>query len=202
MQEKVERRSNADRSAAMRERLLAAARGLFVARGFADTSTPAVVAAAGVTRGALYHHFADKAALFAAVLEREAEAVAEEIEGVDRPDASPLDRLLDGAGAYLTAMRAEGRAGLLLVQGPAVLGPEAMRSIEARHGEAALRKGLEDAVASGAMPALPLDALVPLLGALFDRAAIEAARGADGGDLLGCVRAVIMGLSTAPPARS
>ena len=63
------RRTQADRSAATREALVAAGRRLFAETGFADVSTDAIVAAAGVTRGALYHQFADKTALFDAVLE-------------------------------------------------------------------------------------------------------------------------------------
>ena len=63
------RRTQADRSAATRDALMAAARTLFAAHGFADVSTDAIVAAAGVTRGALYHQFADKMALFDAVLD-------------------------------------------------------------------------------------------------------------------------------------
>src|SRR5271169_4772174 len=62
-------RTQADRSAVTRDALVAAARGLFAAQGFAGVSTDAIVAAAGVTRGALYHQFADKTALFDAVLE-------------------------------------------------------------------------------------------------------------------------------------
>ena len=64
-----ERRSNADRRAQTRQALLETARPLFAEKGFAATGTPEVVAQAGVTRGALYHHFADKAALFEAVIE-------------------------------------------------------------------------------------------------------------------------------------
>jgi AcrR family transcriptional regulator len=62
------RRTQADRSAATRDALVAAARRLFAAHGFAEVSTDAIVAAAGVTRGALYHQFADKTALFEAAL--------------------------------------------------------------------------------------------------------------------------------------
>ena len=57
----------AQRAAATRTRLVAAARALFAADGYAATGKGPILAAAGVTRGALYHHFADKQALFAAV---------------------------------------------------------------------------------------------------------------------------------------
>src|SRR3954468_20039951 len=65
----VKRRTQAERSAATQAALIAAARPLFAARGYADVGTPEIAEAAGVTRGALYHQFADKTALFAAVTE-------------------------------------------------------------------------------------------------------------------------------------
>ncbi len=197
MQVSHERRSNPDRSQAMRDRLLVAARELFLAQGFAATSTPAVVQAAGVTRGALYHHFADKTALFAAVVEREAAEVATAIRRAGPAAATPLDRLLAGAGAYLEAIAEEGRARLLLVQGPAVLGQAAMRAIEARHGDGTLREGLAEAMADGSLPALPLEPLTSLLGAMFERAALDAAEGANADDLLRSVGAILVGLSRA-----
>ena len=102
MQLKASRRSNAERSADMRARLVETARRLFVAVGYAATSTPAIVEAAGVTRGALYHHFPDKQAIFRAVVEAESAAVAAAIEAADTPTMSALDRLLAGAEAYIT----------------------------------------------------------------------------------------------------
>lgn len=188
-------RSNQARSADMRDRLLAAARSLFVAHGFAATSTPAIVEAAGVTRGALYHHFEDKAALLRAVLEREAQAAAKAIKDADRPGMTPLERLTAGAEAYFAAMSVEGRAGLLLVQGPAVLGHQELRRIEAEHGEASLREGLRDAITAGALPDLPLEPLASALSAMFERAALDAAAGARRKDVLAVVRAVLAGLS-------
>ena len=99
------RRSNPERSEASRGALLAAARGLFLERSYPLTGTPEIVAAAGLTRGALYHHFTDKRALFRAVVEAESAAVAEEIEQAATPDLSPSEALHTGAAAFLTAMR-------------------------------------------------------------------------------------------------
>src|SRR5688500_10751820 len=71
----IKRRTQTERSAATRGALVAAGRRLWAARGYADVGTPEIAAAAGVTRGAMYHQFADKAALFGAV----AEAVEQEV---------------------------------------------------------------------------------------------------------------------------
>ena len=80
MQEIKERRSNADRSSSTRKRVLEAAKTLFITKGYAATGTPEIVAQAGVTRGALYHHFEDKRALYLALVEAESAAVAAEID--------------------------------------------------------------------------------------------------------------------------
>jgi AcrR family transcriptional regulator len=155
-----------------------AARALFVEKGYAQTSTPEIVAAARVTRGALYHHFTDKRDLFRAVLEREAQAVASEIEASGSPDASPRAALLDGSLAYLEAMSVSGRTRLLLVDGPAVLGPGETAAIDEAHAARTLREGLE-AVAGSLRHPLPVAALTALLSAAFDRAALAIAEGAD-----------------------
>lgn len=77
---KPARRSQADRRADTRAKLLEAARDLFIEMGFAETPTPEIVRRAGVTRGALYHHFADKADLFRALAKEEAKAISVHID--------------------------------------------------------------------------------------------------------------------------
>lgn len=174
MQVRDERRTQDARSAAMRTRLIGAARALFVEKGFAATGTPEIVAAAGVTRGALYHHFSDKADLLRAVLMAEAAAVAASIEAAEVSPAAPFEA---GTRAYFAAMAVPGRARLLLVEGPAVLGPAEMARIDAGSGGAALRAGLSEALPD-AEPA-ETAALADMLSAGFDRAALAVAAGAD-----------------------
>ncbi|AAV96315.1 transcriptional regulator, TetR family [Ruegeria pomeroyi DSS-3] len=175
MQEKNAPVPNADRRAAMRARLIAAARALFVDKGYAETSTPEIVRAAEVTRGALYHHFADKADLFRAVVEAEAEAL------VSRIDAEAVDAgaggMEAGSAAFFRAMAEPGRARLLLIDGPAVLGPDEMSRIDAGGGRASLRAGL-DLVVSGVGEA-EMQALTEVVSAAFDRAALAIAQGAE-----------------------
>lgn len=172
-------RSNQARTLATRTALLAAARELLVEHGYAGTSTPDIVAAAGITRGALYHHFADKQDLFRAVLEDEARAVALEIENA-APDNLPVhDALVAGSLAYLDAMRVPGRTRLLLIDGPAVMGSAAMFALDAQHAGRTLREGLQAAVGHGLRDDAPVDALAALLSAAFDRAALEIEAGGD-----------------------
>src|SRR5690606_7655672 len=132
-EEKSPRRSNRERTEATRAALLDAARKLFVEKSYAETGTPEIVAAAGVTRGALYHHFADKQALLRAVVEAESQAVADEVEKAAPVSLAPLDALRLGGTAFLAAMTTPGRTRLLLLDGPAVLGRTAMDDIESRH---------------------------------------------------------------------
>lgn len=177
MQVKKERRSNADRSQAMRDALIAAGRELFVGKGYAETSTPEIVAAANVTRGALYHHFEDKAALFRAVIVAESEQAAEQINTATQDCTSAAEALNTGTDAYLDAMIEPGRTRLLLVDGPAVLGHDAMDQIDREASGGTIVVGLSAALERE--PDAEMRALGRLLSAAFERAALDIAAGAD-----------------------
>lgn len=170
-------RSNRERTEATRGALMDAARALFVEKGYADTSTPEVVAAAGTTRGALYHHFVDKRDLFRAVLAREMAAVADEIRAASRDGLPPLKALVAGSDAYLRAMTAPGRTRLLLVDGPAVLGLAEVLAMDGAAAAATLAEGLTAAGVAPRGVALPV--LADLLSAAFDRAALAVDAGGD-----------------------
>ncbi|MEI2301179.1 TetR/AcrR family transcriptional regulator [Ensifer sp. MJa1] len=178
MQQKTSRRTNRERSDTTRAAILDAARGLFVSRGYADTSTPDIVSAAGLTRGALYHHFEDKKALFRAVAEREATAVAAAIEQATAKGLTAREALKVGARAYFDAMNHPGRIRLLLLDGPAVLGKHEMMAIDAANAQRTLEEGIAEAMAPAAVAPEKLAALASLLSAAFDRAALDIADGA------------------------
>lgn len=198
MQEASGRRSNVDRSANTRKRVLDAAKTLFVAKGYAATGTPEIVAQAGVTRGALYHHFADKRALYLALVEAESAAVASEIEQAGSAADPPIVSLHTGASAYLRAMQLGGRTRLLLIEAPAVLGFETVDAIDVRHGRRTLLEGLEAVMRPS--PGTSLVALVNVLSAAFDRAAIAIAAGGDFSDYDTALRRLIDGLVAGKPA--
>jgi AcrR family transcriptional regulator len=196
MQQETGRRSNHERTQVTRAALVKAARVLFVEQGYAETGTPQIVERAGVTRGALYHHFADKQALFRAVVEAESEAVAGEIAAATPEELPALEALMRGGDAFMAAMSQPGRTRLLLLDGPAVLGRKAMDEIDARHGGRTLREGLAIAMRQGAIRRLPLDALAALLSAMFDRAALDVAGGATDADQKKAIDAIVAGLAT------
>ncbi len=189
------RRSNSERTETMRAALIAAARNLFIEKGYADTTTPDIVEAAGVTRGALYHHFEDKKALFAAVIADEARKVSEEIETASAASATARQAILDGTRAYFDSLAVPGRTRLLLLDGPAVLGSTAMRQVDAEYSEASLKAGLKELLAaSGKAPDL-LDAFTGLLAAAFDRAALAIEDGGNREDYERAIAALIDGIS-------
>ncbi|MBG6166395.1 AcrR family transcriptional regulator [Labrenzia sp. EL_13] len=179
MQDAKPRRKQAERRAETRRALLGAARKLIVAKGYAETGTPEIVKDADVTRGALYHHFSDKADLMRALVHQEAAAVASEINADTSTDQSPLDAFMAGAKAYFSAMSAPGRARILLLEGPAVLGLGEMAEIDRETGGATLLEGLRHAAAQGAIGDIPLEPLADLLSSAFDRAALAIANGED-----------------------
>jgi len=173
----IERRTQTSRREATRAALIAAARRLFVERGYAATGTPELVAAAAVTRGALYHHFADKSELFMAVATGMAEEVAKAVAAAASARLPPLGALRAGSLAYFAAMAEEGRARVLLLDAPAVLSPAQLTWLSDLAGAAELRQGLEACLQG--RPVGPLDELTSLLSAAFDRAARAVAEGQD-----------------------
>lgn len=173
-------RSNRDRTERTRSALMQAARRLFIERGYGETSTPEIVAAAGITRGALYHHFEDKRALFRAIVTDEALAVASAIERNAPAELPPIDALLAGSSAYLDAMRVPGRTRLLLIEGPSVLGLTEMKKLDEENAARTLREGLEAAMGKrSASSSASLAALADMLSAAFDRAALAIDAGED-----------------------
>ena len=181
---KVNRRTQADRTAATRDALVRAARELFAESGYAAVGTEAIVHAAGVTRGALYHQFADKAALFAAVLEQvELEVTArigELLAGLDAAGtADPAHVFEAGAEAWLDACADPAVQQIVLLDGPAVLGWTAWREAGQRHGLGLVVALLEAGVAAGTVPRQPVVPLAHVLVGALDEAALYVARAAD-----------------------
>ena len=163
------RRTQAERAAETRDALIAAARPLFAAQGFAEVALEAIVRAAGVTRGALYHHFADKTELFAAVFEQVEEEVAvrmgEAITASNQTD--PIEVMRLGAGFWLDACSDPEVQRIVLVDAPAVLGWTRWTEIGNRYNIGMVRALLSNAVETGRIPPQPIEATVlTILGAM------------------------------------
>ena len=193
------RRSNVDRSADATAALMRAGRAQFIEHGFNGAATPRIAAAAGMTRGALYHHFADKIDLFRAVISQEAEAVAAAIRQGTNDTVPPADALLAGTAAYLDAMALPGRARLLLIDAPAVLGRAEVDQLDAQTGRATLREGLQLALGMDSIDDGTLDALAELLSAAFDRAALAQNDGKPTASLHAALELLLRGLLARAP---
>jgi AcrR family transcriptional regulator len=177
-----ERKTKHDlRSEATRERLLTAARRLFAERGYAAVGTEEIVQAAGVTRGALYHQFRDKADLFAGVAELvEAEVNDRIAEGIRSGGvADPLEAMRAGARMFLELCAEPDVERILLLDGPAVLGSVAWRELGGRYGLGQLRAILRAAMDAGAIAVQPVVPLAHLLLGALDEAALYIAHAED-----------------------
>ncbi|RAV11627.1 TetR/AcrR family transcriptional regulator [Mycolicibacterium sp. GF69] len=175
------RRTQAQRTAATRARLMDAARKLFADRGFAEVSTQAIVTDANVTRGALYHQFGDKAGLFAAVYEEiEREIVADIVRQIDeRRPPDPLEAMRLGARLFLDACAAPDVQQIVLIDAPAVLGWARWREVGMKYGLGVIEGMLAHAVAEGAIPEQPLRATAHVLLGALDEAALYVSRADD-----------------------
>jgi AcrR family transcriptional regulator len=168
-----------ERADATRATLLAVARELFGQRGYAEVGTEEIVERAGVTRGALYHHFDGKRELFRAVHEQLEREILDGIVGLMREANDPVEMLRIGLAAFLNMCTDRRITRISMVDAPTVLGWAAWREIGERHAlgmiSAALTAGMDAGLLRG-QPVRPL-ALV-LLGAV-DEAALYIANAED-----------------------
>jgi AcrR family transcriptional regulator len=169
----------AEQSEATRAALLEVARKLFADRGYADVPTEEIVQRAGVTRGALYHHFRDKKALFRAVVEQLEEDVAERIATTALAEGDPWRVQITALHAYLDACLDPAVQTILLVDAPSVLGPAEWREIEATYGLALVRMGLESVMEAGLIERQPLEPLAHLMLGALGEAGLMIARADD-----------------------
>jgi AcrR family transcriptional regulator len=175
------RRSNAELSAETRARILAAGRALFAARGFADTAGEDVVAAAGLTRGALYYQFGDMRGLFAAVArEIAAETTARLADETMRAARREVDELEVGADRLLQRFGEAETAVVLLRDGPVVLGwAGCWRLFEEAGLPELLRHALAHWVEAGWLPRRRLEPTLRLLVGAMMQAGIAIAEAED-----------------------
>ena len=168
----------AEHASDTREALVASARRLFAAQGFDGTGTEQIVADARVTRGALYHHFRDKADLFRAVMAEAAGSVAQRLidEQLASEAASPLAEIQAGISAFLDVCVGGDFQRIVLVDGPRVLGSDAWDELVDRYGRGILEEWLDRCVQAGHLQPMPVRALARLLIAMLTEASLAIAR--------------------------
>ena len=162
-----------------RARLLTTARRLFGSQGYYSTGTTEIVEAAEVgTRGALYHHFADKQALFRAVFE-EVEVDLGARAAVAITGSTWFERLSEGLHAFLDASLDPEVRRIILIDGPAVLGWDEWRAIESQHGLGTIEHMLREGSVDGSISVDDTSAMAHLLLSVVDEAALFIAHATD-----------------------
>jgi AcrR family transcriptional regulator len=190
--------TQSERTESTRAALIAAGRELFGSRGYAAVGTTELVAAAGVTRGALYHHFRDKRDLFRAVMVATEQAfvaqVGESIMGVERPG----DQLAAALDATLDACTDPQLARISFIDGPAVLGFEDWREVIEESSLGLLVLMLQNAMDAGDLRRTAAQPLAQLLLGALNEAGREIAAGGDRDAVGGALSALLEGLRAKP----
>ena len=170
----IKRRTQEERSAATRDALISAARKLWGLRGYAEVGTPEIAAAAGVTRGAMYHQFADKAALFSEVVEAvEQDVMARMATVVAGSGATtPADAIRAAVDAWLEVSGDPEVRQLVLLDAPSVLGWAAFRDVAQRYSLGMTEQLLTGAIDAGQLARQPVRPLAHVLIGALDEAAM------------------------------
>jgi AcrR family transcriptional regulator len=163
-----------ERRQATREALIAAARDCFLDQGFEATSTDAILARAGVSKGALYHHFASKADLLAAVFESVSHEAVAKAKNASVSKSSARDALGVALKQWLRAVLEPEPRRIILDIGPAVLGLLRARRIEESITQAPLRQAITRAIDLGECQSPDVDLVAGLLSAAVSELALTA----------------------------
>lgn len=194
----------ATKAAATRQALVDAARPLFAAQGYHATGTPEIASAAGVTRGAMYHHFQDKEDLFEAVFA----AVAKDLETAAGASVlalaqDPWAQVQEGLQSFLRLVARSGEIQrVVLIDGPAVFGWVKWRRLESEYTSIHLARSFDRLMDLGVVERRPSETLSQLVVAALNDAALSIAHADDPeaalpkvGDAL---QALVAGLQTKP----
>ncbi len=175
------RRTQEERSAATREALIIAARRLWGERGYAEVGTPEIATTAGVTRGAMYHQFADKAALFLAVVEAVEQDVMDRMAAMVASSGatSPADAIRAAVDAWLEVSGDPEVRQLVLLDAPSVLGWAGFRDVAQRYSLGMTEQLLGEAIKAGQLARQPVRSLAHVLIGALDEAAMLIATSED-----------------------
>lgn len=189
---------------ATREALLAAGRDLFGTRGYAETSLDAVVAEAGVTKGALYHHFSGKKELFEAVFEQVKRELSAQIASAlqvfrrDPGPEDPWDGIVAACRTYIEIHTDPAVERIVLRDARAVLSPDAWRRVDSEWGAVMFRGTFRQGMNRGVFVSLPLNAVAMIVTGALAEACLLVAEAEDQAaaraDTLGVVLQLLEGL--------
>ncbi len=168
-----------EKGRATRDALVAAARDLFGSQGYDATSIEAVLEVAGVARGALYHHFVNKAELFDAVLDRETAAIADAVATAARPVADPLGSLRVGCDTFLHLALDPAVQRITLLDAPAVVGWQRWRELDREHTLGGLQAAISRLAAAGTVDPAQVDLQAHMVLAAVGEAAMFVATADD-----------------------
>jgi len=154
------------------ERLTAVARTFFSEKGYAETAMEDLVKEAGLTRGALYHHFGGKEGLFRAVLESVQQEIGGRVEAEAATSDDPWRQLLLGCRAFVAAAVEPRNRRILLVDGPSVLGWNVWRGMDEANSMSLLGEQLEQMLEAGLLKPVSIPALTHLLSGAMNEAAL------------------------------
>ncbi|MFC7546219.1 TetR/AcrR family transcriptional regulator [Plantactinospora sp. GCM10030261] len=166
-----------------RRTLLREGRRLFASRGYTDVGLAEIVTVAGVTKGALYHHFDGKSALFRAVLAQVQQEVGERVAATADAEADPWDQFVAGCQAFLTASTDPDVQRIMLIDGPAVLGWTEWRALDEAASGRHLAEALGTLIDRGVVERQPVAPLTRLLSGAMNEAALWLAESTDPADL-------------------
>lgn len=169
----------AERRAATSEAILTAARRLFGTQGFAATTMDEIAQGARIAKGAVYHHFKTKEAVFEAVFDQVSRDLVVEIDGAARAEKDVLAAMVAGTQHYFAATAKGATGQIILRDGPAVLGWERWREIDAQHFGGKLPRAIAAAMEAGLIARQPVEPLARLLLGAVTEAAVACAGRAD-----------------------
>ncbi|MEU7743004.1 TetR/AcrR family transcriptional regulator [Nonomuraea sp. NPDC049158] len=163
--------------------LVRESRLLFASRGYGAVGLSQIVAAAGVTKGALYHHFESKADLFRTVLEQVQGEVAETVAATAEAQDDPWEQLVAGCRAFLAACTDPDIQQIMLIDGPSVLGWSEWRALDEAASARHLAEALSGLIEAGIIARQPVAPLTHLLSGAMNEAALWLVSSGDPGDL-------------------
>src|SRR5215475_14523849 len=171
--------TQAERREKTRAAIVKAAKQIFGTRGFAAATMDDIAAGARVAKGAVYHHFTTKETLFEAVFEQVSLELVSELDRIARAEHDPLAAMAAGTEGYFAACSKGATGQIILRDGPAVLGWERWREIDARHFGGKFPRALHAAMEAGLIARQPVEPLARLLLGAVTEAAVASSAGRD-----------------------